>query len=63
MTSSAEFDKYADSYDSALVEALSASGEEGAYFAQGRIAWLADCLRQLKIEPDSILDYGSAPVL
>jgi len=27
MTSSAEFDKYADSYDSALVEALSASGE------------------------------------
>lgn len=63
MTSSAEFDKYADSYDSALVEALSASGEEGAYFAQGRIAWLADCLRQLKIEPDSILDYASAPVL
>ena len=42
MTSSAEFDKYADSYDSALVEALSASGEDGAYFAQGRIAWLAD---------------------
>ncbi len=29
MTSSAEFDKYADSYDSALVEALSASGEDG----------------------------------
>ena len=58
MTNSAEFDKYADSYDSALLEALSASGEDKIYFAQGRIAWLAGCLRQLKIEPKSVLDYG-----
>jgi hypothetical protein len=37
MTNTAEFDKYADSCDSALAEALSASGEDKTYFAP--VAW------------------------
>jgi SAM-dependent methyltransferase len=58
MTTTPEFDKYADNYDSVLTEALSLSGEDKSFFARGRIAWLAGCLRQLKIKPISVLDYG-----
>ena len=58
MRDTREFDKYADSYDSALVEALAVSGEDKTYFARGRIAWLAGCLRELKTSPKFVLDYG-----
>jgi SAM-dependent methyltransferase len=58
MTTVPEFDRFADSYGSALDEALAVSGEDRTYFATGRIAWLAVCLRHLKIEPESVLDYG-----
>jgi trans-aconitate methyltransferase len=37
---------------------LSVSGEDKNYFARGRIAWLASCLRQLKEEPQSVMDFG-----
>jgi SAM-dependent methyltransferase len=53
-----EFDKYAADYELALAEGLSVSGENKDYFAQGRIAWLASCLRQLVEEPRSALDFG-----
>jgi SAM-dependent methyltransferase len=53
-----EFDKYAADYELALAEGLSISGEDKNYFAQGRIAWLASCLRQLVEKPRSALDFG-----
>jgi SAM-dependent methyltransferase len=36
----------------------SLSGEDKNYFARGRIAWLANCLRQLAEQPKSALDFG-----
>jgi SAM-dependent methyltransferase len=53
-----EFDKYAADYELALAEGLSISGEDKNYFARGRIAWLASCLRQLVEEPRAALDFG-----
>jgi SAM-dependent methyltransferase len=58
LSSTTEFDKYAKDYDLALAEGLSISGEDKNYFARGRIAWLANCLRQLGEEPRSALDFG-----
>jgi SAM-dependent methyltransferase len=52
------FDEYADNYDAALEQGLSATGESKDYFAQGRIEWLAGCLRALGFIPRSILDFG-----
>jgi SAM-dependent methyltransferase len=53
-----EFDRYAADYELALAEGLSISGEDKNYFAQGRIAWLASCLRELVEKPRSALDFG-----
>jgi SAM-dependent methyltransferase len=53
-----EFDFYASNYDAALAEGLSVSGENKEYFARGRIAWLARCLKWLHIRPKSVLDFG-----
>ena len=54
----AAFDKYAHDYDTALSRGLSVSGEDKTYFARGRVAWLARCLRQLQEQPKSVLEYG-----
>ncbi|MFY9557769.1 MAG: methyltransferase [Blastocatellia bacterium] len=53
-----EFDGYAAHYDAALAQGISVSGEDKTYFARGRIAWLADCLRQIGVQPRSALDFG-----
>jgi SAM-dependent methyltransferase len=52
------FDEYADNYDAALEEGLSATGENKVYFAKGRIDWLAGRVRALGFTPRSILDFG-----
>lgn len=52
------FDAFADDYDAALAEGLSASGESRDYFARGRLAWLAGQLQQRGMRPAAILDYG-----
>jgi SAM-dependent methyltransferase len=52
------FDGYAADYEAALAEGLSVSGEDKDYFAEGRIKWLADCLRELQLKPESVLDFG-----
>ena len=57
-SSTTEFDKYATDYDLALAEGLSISGEDKNYFARGRIAWLARCLKELVEKPRSALDFG-----
>ena len=58
MKHAAEFDSFASSYEADLDQALSVSGEGKDYFARGRIAWLAKCLRDLGAQPRSAMDYG-----
>jgi SAM-dependent methyltransferase len=55
-TNAPEFDLHADTYDTDLNQALSVTGEDKDYFAQGRVQWMA---RHLADEhPTQILDYG-----
>jgi hypothetical protein len=54
----AEFDEYAETYDSALARGLSVSGEDKKYFARGRIEWLRDCLQRLQEQPKTLMDFG-----
>jgi SAM-dependent methyltransferase len=53
-----EFDAYAADYDAALAQGLVVSGEDKMYFARGRLAWLAVCLRRLREQPVRMMDYG-----
>ena len=53
-----EFDDYAESYDSALNQGLSLSGESKEYFAHERVRWLTARLSDLGVQPSHILDYG-----
>ncbi len=52
------FDRYAASYEEALSTALAPSGEGREHFAEGRVAWLARCLREAKETPRTLLDFG-----
>jgi SAM-dependent methyltransferase len=58
MKAAAEFDQFADAYESDLNQALSVSGEDKDYFARGRVSFLAGCLRNLSEAPQSAMDYG-----
>lgn len=53
-----EFDRYAADYDAALAQGISVSGEDKDFFAHGRVAWLAKCLREKSIQPKAVLDFG-----
>ena len=53
-----EFDRYAADYDAALAQGISVSGEDKDFFAHGRVAWLAKCLREKSFRPKSVMDYG-----
>jgi SAM-dependent methyltransferase len=53
-----DFDEYAFDYDSVLAHGLSVSGEDKNYFAQGRLAWLAKCLRLFDAKPQIAMDFG-----
>lgn len=53
-----EFDAYAADYDAALAQGLAVSGEDKMYFARGRLGWLAACLRRLREQPATVMDYG-----
>ena len=53
-----EFDDYAGTYDSALNQGLSLSGEPKEYFAHERVRWLAARLSDLGVQPSHVLDYG-----
>jgi SAM-dependent methyltransferase len=52
------FDEYAEAYEQALSNAIAVSGEDREYFAEGRVAWLARCLRGAKETPRTLLDFG-----
>jgi SAM-dependent methyltransferase len=53
-----DFDEYAADYDAALRRGLAVSGESKEYFARERVAWLARRLRELRVRPRSVLDFG-----
>ena len=53
-----EFDDYAATYDDALNQGLSLSGESKEYFAQERVRWLAGRLAGLGVRSSRVLDYG-----
>ncbi len=57
-SSGAQFDAYSENYEEALQRGLSISGESAAYFARGRVAWLARRLAALRFQPESVLDFG-----
>jgi SAM-dependent methyltransferase len=52
------FDQYAASYEETLSTALAPSGEGREYFSEGRVAWLARCLREAKVTPRTLFDFG-----
>jgi len=58
MAGEAQFDHYTDDYDAALAQGLSVSGEGRDFFAAGRLAFLARCLRERNLVADSALDFG-----
>ena len=53
-----DFDSYVQDYDRILNEGLAISGENRAFFAIGRISWLARRLARLSFTPKTVLDYG-----
>jgi SAM-dependent methyltransferase len=56
---SARFDRFHSEYDETLARGLSVSGEDRLYFARGRLAFLARCLREAGLRPPfSVLDFG-----
>jgi trans-aconitate methyltransferase len=52
------FDAHATSYEEDLAKALTPSGEGREFFAQGRIEWLARCLKKVGETPHRVLDFG-----
>jgi len=55
------FDPYAEGYDAVCAEALSVTGEDRSYYANGRVRWLARCLTQFGESPRTALDFGCGP--
>lgn len=53
-----EFDRFAESYDQALSQGLSITGENREYFARGRLELLKKRLSEYGHAPGRILDYG-----
>src|SRR5262245_17362185 len=58
MSDTAEFDRFADTYDDDLNQALSVSGENKDYFARARVQWLRKRLSGFSEKPFSAMDYG-----
>ena len=58
MKTQVQFDEYAENYDAALNQGLSATGEGKDYFAAARIEWLARCLGDLRQRARRVMDYG-----
>jgi len=52
------FDQFAAEYDANLEAALAVSGEGKEFYANGRVDWLAHCLKQRSFTPSRGLDFG-----
>ncbi len=55
---SSQFDHYAKNYNQVVDSALAATGEGKDYFANARVRWVAEQLKQLGINSTVLLDYG-----
>jgi SAM-dependent methyltransferase len=53
-----EFDRFADSYDKDLQQALDVTGEDKNYFSRGRMKWLGGRVRRAGRRPRTVLDFG-----
>lgn len=54
----AAFDPFAADYEAALGRGLRLAGENREFFARGRVAWLARCLRPPSATIQKVLDFG-----
>ena len=54
----AAFDHVAADYEAALGRGLQLAGETREFFARGRVAWLARCLRPPSATIQKVLDFG-----
>jgi SAM-dependent methyltransferase len=52
------FDAYASSYEKALAQGLSITGESSTFFARERVVWLTRRLKETAERPRQILDFG-----
>lgn len=55
---SSEFDRHAENYERDLEAALSISGENKDYFAEGRMRFLKGLLDKAQIKAATVLDFG-----
>ena len=55
---SSQFDHYAKNYNQVVDSALAATGEGKDYFANARVRWVAEQVKQLGINSTVLLDYG-----
>jgi SAM-dependent methyltransferase len=55
---SAQFDRFASSYDSDLAEGIGVSGEDKFYFVYGRLNWLQRRLGELGFRPSAAMEFG-----
>jgi SAM-dependent methyltransferase len=53
-----KFDEFARSYDHALAQGLSATGEDREFFARGRIQLLKRELDRLQFRPENVMEFG-----
>jgi SAM-dependent methyltransferase len=54
----ATFDAYAEDYERALHRGVGLSGEDSAFFAERRVAWVGRRLRELGRPVRDVLDFG-----
>jgi SAM-dependent methyltransferase len=55
---SAEFDRFASSYDKDLSKSLAITGEGRLFYARQRIDWTARCASRIELPVERILDFG-----
>src|SRR5688500_17827233 len=53
-----EFDHLADNYKESISPWVRITGENIEFYAQSRIKWVAKQLKEMKIHPQKIMDFG-----
>lgn len=56
--SRAEFDQFANDYERDLARSLSVTGENRYFYAKHRIDWTANCIEDIGLRANRIIDYG-----
>src|SRR5690349_21264760 len=53
-----EFDHLADTYEQSLSPWVRITGENISFYAQSRIKWVAQQLKEMGVRPHKIMDFG-----